>query len=166
MEGDCGTCTVVIGKPDNQGGVAFKAVNACVQFLPTLDGHALFTVENLRQPDGTLHPVQQALVDCHDSQYGFCTPGFAMSMFALYEKHGHATTGCAGACEKTWPTREEISNALTGNLCRCTGYQPIIDATEQMFDHAPLAPLNLPAPARTLDGIQRKDTFHYEANGR
>ncbi|SAK74896.1 FAD-binding molybdopterin dehydrogenase [Caballeronia pedi] len=165
-EGDCGACTVVIGEPDGAGGVAFKAVNACVQFLPTLDGRALFTVEDLRQPDGTLHPVQQALVECHGSQCGFCTPGFAMSMFALYEKHGHATTGCAGACEKTKPSRQEISDALTGNLCRCTGYRPIIEAAEQMFDHAPLAPVNVPALARTLDGIQRDDTFHYEHAGR
>jgi xanthine dehydrogenase small subunit len=165
-EGDCGACTVVIGEPDGRGGVAFKAVNSCVQFLPTLDGRALFTVEDLRQPDGTLHPVQQALVDCHGSQCGFCTPGFAMSMFALYEKHGHATTGCSGTCDKTRPTRQQISDALTGNLCRCTGYRPIIDAAEQMFDHAPLAPLNVPSLARTLDSIKRDDTFHYEHAGR
>ncbi|BAN23985.1 xanthine dehydrogenase small subunit [Caballeronia insecticola] len=164
-EGDCGACTVVIGEPDGAGGVAFKAVNACVQFLPTLDGRALFTVEDLRQPDGTLHPVQQALVDCHGSQCGFCTPGFAMSMFSLYEKHGHATT-CATACAKTKPSRQEISDALTGNLCRCTGYRPIIEAAERMFDHAPLAPVNVPALAHTLAGIQRDDTFHYEHAGR
>ncbi|MDR5780198.1 xanthine dehydrogenase small subunit [Caballeronia sp. LZ065] len=165
-EGDCGACTVVIGEPDGQGGVAFKAVNSCVQFLPTLDGRALFTVEDLRQPDGTLHPVQRALVDCHGSQCGFCTPGFAMSMFALYEKHGHATTGCPSGCEKSKPSRQEISDALTGNLCRCTGYRPIIDAAEQMFDHAPLAPVNVPALARSLDSLRRTDTFHYEHAGR
>ncbi len=162
-EGDCGACTVVVGEPDGAGGVAFKAVNACVQFLPTLDGRALFTVEDLRQPDGSLHPVQQALVDCHGSQCGFCTPGFAMSMFALYEKHGHATTGCA---HRTTPSREEISNALTGNLCRCTGYRPIIDAAERMFDHAPLSPVDVQSLARTLDTIARDDTFHYEHAGR
>src|SRR6201996_5890208 len=127
-EGDCGACTVVVGELDAHGALALKAVNACIQFLPTLDSRALFTVEDLRGEDGALHPVQQALVDCHGSQCGFCTPGFVMSMFALYEKHGHATTGCAGACEKTTPSRQEISNALTGNLCRCTGYRPIIDA--------------------------------------
>jgi xanthine dehydrogenase small subunit len=110
--------------------------------------------------------VQQALVDCHGSQCGFCTPGFAMSMFALYEKHGHATTGCAGTCEKTTPSRQEISDALTGNLCRCTGYRPIIDAAERMFDRAPLAPLNVPALARSLDSIKRDGTFHYEHAGR
>ncbi len=165
-EGDCGACTVVIGEPDGAGGVAFKAVNACVQFLPTLAGRALFTVEDLRQPGGTLHPVQQALVDCYGSQCGFCTPGFAMSMFALYEKHGHATTGCASPCAKTTPSRQEISNVLTGNLCRCTGYRPIINATERMFQHALLAPLNVPALARTLESLKRDDTFHYEHDGR
>src|ERR1700756_6063016 len=79
-EGDCGACTVVIGELDAQGGLALKAVNACIQFLPTLDGKALFTVEDLRAADGALHPVQQAMVDCHGSPCGFCTPGFAMSM--------------------------------------------------------------------------------------
>jgi xanthine dehydrogenase small subunit len=162
-EGDCGACTVVIGEPDAAGGVAFKAVNACIQFLPTLDGKALFTVEDLRQPDGSLHPVQQSLVDCHGSQCGFCTPGFAMSMWALYEKHGHATTQCA---HKSVPSRQEISNALTGNLCRCTGYRPIIEAAEQMFESAPLVPVNVEALARTLAGLKRGDTFHYEHAGR
>ena len=84
-EGDCGACTVVVGELDAHGALALKAVNACIQFLPTLDGRALFTVEDLRAADGALHPVQQALVDCHGSQCGFCTPGFVMSMWALYE---------------------------------------------------------------------------------
>ncbi|MDR5751479.1 MULTISPECIES: xanthine dehydrogenase small subunit [unclassified Caballeronia] len=159
-EGDCGACTVVIGEADSTGGVAFKAVNACIQFLPTLDGKALFTVEDLRQPDGSLHPVQQSLVDCHGSQCGFCTPGFVMSMWALYEKHGHATSPCAA---KSAPSREEISNALTGNLCRCTGYKPIVDAAEKMFDApAPLAPVDVAALAQKLAAIKRDDTFHYE----
>ncbi|MCA3835370.1 2Fe-2S iron-sulfur cluster-binding protein, partial [Burkholderia sp.] len=120
-EGDCGACTVVVGELTDTGAVEFKAVNACIQFLPTLDGKALLTVEDLRQPDGALHPVQQAMVDCHGSQCGFCTPGFVMSMWALYEKHGHE--GCAGTCPKAKdvPTRTEIADALTGNLCRCTG---------------------------------------------
>jgi len=165
-EGDCGACTVVIGERDAAGGVAFKAVNACIQFMPTLDGRALFTVEDLRQPDGSLHPVQQALVDCHGSQCGFCTPGFVMSMWSLYEKHGHATADYAqhGACaQKTIPSRSEISNALTGNLCRCTGYRPIVDAAEQMFQlPAPQAPLDVAALSRALATLQRHDTFHYE----
>ncbi len=161
-EGDCGACTVVIGERDEAGGVSFKAVNACIQFLPTLDGRALFTVEDLRQPDGSLHPVQQAMVDCHGSQCGFCTPGFVMSMWSLYEKHGHEHA-CAN---KTVPSRTDISNALTGNLCRCTGYRPIVDAAVRMFDAPPpKAPLDIATLARTLATLQRTDTFHYEHAG-
>ncbi len=108
-------CTVVVGDRDASGAMSFKAVNACIQFLPTLDGRALFTVEDLRQPDGSLHPVQQSLVDYHGSQCGFCTPGFVMSMWSLYEKHGHATTAsCSLSKVRTVPSREEIANALTG----------------------------------------------------
>ncbi|WP_028202074.1 xanthine dehydrogenase small subunit [Paraburkholderia nodosa] len=174
-EGDCGACTVVVGERNEAGGVSFKAVNACIQFLPTLDGKALFTVEDLRQPDGSLHPVQQAMVDCHGSQCGFCTPGFVMSMWALYEKHGHEHAGhaahvgqsaCAakGACSV--PSRDEIANALTGNLCRCTGYRPILDAAEQMFQAgAPKQPIDVKALAQTLATLERTDTFHYESRG-
>ncbi|MEX3999210.1 xanthine dehydrogenase small subunit [Paraburkholderia sp. EG285A] len=170
-EGDCGACTVVVGERNEAGGVSFKAVNACIQFLPTLDGKALFTVEDLRQPDGSLHPVQQAMVDCHGSQCGFCTPGFVMSMWALYEKHGHEHAGqpnhaCAakGACSV--PSRDEIANALTGNLCRCTGYRPILDAAEQMFKaDAPKQPIDVKALAQTLATLERQDTFHYESRG-
>ncbi|MBB5502877.1 xanthine dehydrogenase small subunit [Paraburkholderia sp. MM5384-R2] len=161
-EGDCGACTVVIGERNPAGGVEFKAVNACIQFVPTLDGRALFTVEDLRQPDGSLHPVQQAMVDCHGSQCGFCTPGFIMSMWALYEKHGHEH-GCAN---RTVPSREAIGNALTGNLCRCTGYRPIVDAAERMFDApAPQAPVDVKALADTLATLERRDTFQYEHAG-
>jgi len=162
-EGDCGACTVVIGEPNAAGGVDFKAVNACIQFLPTLDGRALFTVEDLRQPDGSLHPVQQAMVDCHGSQCGFCTPGFIMSMWALYEKHGHEHS-CAN---RTVPSRETINNALTGNLCRCTGYRPIVEAAERMFDApAPQAPVDVKALATKLASLGRNETFHYEHAGR
>lgn len=176
-EGDCGACTVVVAEPDGAGSLRFSAVNACIQFLPTLDGKALFTVEDLRQPDGSLHPVQQAMVDCHGSQCGFCTPGFVMSMWALYRKHGGEgavpgeASGCAGgagcasggACT---PSRAEIADALTGNLCRCTGYRPIIDAGERMFAlPTPKAPIDVAALARTLAAIQRGDTFHYEDGG-
>ncbi|MBC8746697.1 MULTISPECIES: xanthine dehydrogenase small subunit [Paraburkholderia] len=161
-EGDCGACTVVIGERNAAGGVDFKAVNACIQFTPTLDGRALFTVEDLRQPDGSLHPVQQAMVDCHGSQCGFCTPGFVMSMWALYEKHGHEHR-CAN---RTVPSREAIGNALTGNLCRCTGYRPIVDAAERMFEApAPRAPVDVKALADTLAALERRDTFQYEHAG-
>ncbi len=94
-EGDCGACTVVIGELQ-AGELVLKSVNACIQFMPTLDGRALFTVEDLKQADGSLHPVQQAMVDCHGSQCGFCTPGFVMSLWSLYlQREGRS--GPAGA---------------------------------------------------------------------
>jgi len=155
-EGDCGACTVVIGEADADGQLKLKAVNACIQFLPTLDGKALFTVEDLRDPSGALHPVQQALVDCHGSQCGFCTPGFAMSMWALYENQ-HAGAGL--------PTRDEINTALSGNLCRCTGYRPIVEASQKMFDEEqyPHAALDRAAVVKALQSIQRNGTFEYRA---
>src|SRR6201996_2259317 len=155
-EGDCGACTVVIGELDAHGALELKAVNACIQFLPTLDGRALFTVEDLRAADGALHPVQQAMVDCHGSQCGFCTPGFVMSMWALYENQPAA----AGL-----PTRDEINAALSGNLCRCTGYRPIVDASQKMFDYPqyPRVTLDRKAVAGKLREIQRRETFEYSA---
>src|ERR1700684_1896868 len=153
-EGDCGACTVVVGELDTRGTLALKAVNACIQFLPTLDGKALFTVEDLRAADGALHPVQQAMVDCHGSPCGFSTPGFVMSMWALYETQPAA----AGL-----PTRDEINAALSGNLCRCTGYRPIVDASQKMFDYPqyPRVTLDRKAVADSLREIQRRDTFEY-----
>jgi xanthine dehydrogenase small subunit len=144
-EGDCGACTVVIGElatdanaPGTVGGLQLQTVNACIQFLPTLHGKALFTVEDLKaqcaaaQPQDdkkhavhTLHPVQQAMVDCHGSQCGFCTPGFVMSLWSAYEHH---------QAEGTQPTRQQLADELSGNLCRCTGYRPILDAGQRMFD--------------------------------
>ncbi len=130
-EGDCGACTVVLAElaadvPDEAGApqqVRFRAVNSCIKFLPTLDGKALYTVESLSRLSGAgLHPVQQAMVDCHASQCGFCTPGFVMSLFALYRHN-------------TSPTRAQIEDALSGNLCRCTGYRPIISAAQKMHDY-------------------------------
>ena len=155
-EGDCGACTVVVGELDSHGTLQLKAVNACIQFLPTLDGRALFTVEDLRAPDGNLHPVQQAMVDCHGSQCGFCTPGFVMSMWALYENQPAA----AGL-----PTRDEINAALSGNLCRCTGYRPIVEAAQRMFDYSQYArvPLDRAAVAQALRALQQRDTFEYVA---
>ncbi|GBH27305.1 hypothetical protein BvRS1_43540 [Burkholderia vietnamiensis] len=177
-EGDCGACTVVVGELTDAGAVAFKAVNACIQFLPTLDGKALLTVEDLRRPDGSLHPVQQAMVDCHGSQCGFCTPGFVMSRWALYEQHGHERCGSAASnasCGQSpagvpgVPSRTEIADALTGNLCRCTGYRPIIDAAGRMFDAsgertpAQDSPVDAAALARTLASLRRERTFEYAA---
>ena len=125
-EGDCGACTVMVGELDERDGgrVQWKTVNACLQFMPVLDGKALRTVEDIGSPDA-LHPVQQAMVDCHGSQCGFCTPGFIVSMTACYERH------CA---QGTQPTRQQLADDLAGNLCRCTGYRPILDAGERMFE--------------------------------
>ena len=157
-EGDCGACTVVIGDLQADGKLEFKAVNACIQFLPTLDGKALITVEDLRQADGTLHPVQEAMVECHGSQCGFCTPGFVMSLWALYQQH---TPGGEP------PAREQICDALTGNLCRCTGYRPIVDAGQRMMAlPAPTASrMNPKEIADTLRNLKRGETFHYNVRG-
>ncbi len=121
-EGDCGACTVVIGELNASGAIEYRAINSCIRYLPTLDGHELVTVESL-QAGETLHPVQQAMVDRHGSQCGFCTPGFVMSLFALY-------------LNDPAPGRAGVVNALAGNLCRCTGYRPIIDAGCHMNEYA------------------------------
>ena len=120
-EGDCGACTVVIAEINRDGNdLSVRAINSCIQFLPTIDGKELITVESLGGA-GDLHPVQKAMVDHHGSQCGFCTPGFVMSLFALYKTNAK-------------PTRREIDDALAGNLCRCTGYRPIIAAAETMYE--------------------------------
>lgn len=151
-EGDCGACTVVVGSLED-GHLALKSINACIQFTPTLDGKALFTVEDLAQADGALHPVQQALVECHGSQCGFCTPGFAMSLWGMYLKQ-----------EGRAPARREIIDALSGNLCRCTGYRPIIDAARRMTELPPVA-FDKAALAERLRGLQRSTGFSYTAGG-
>ncbi|MGH8855070.1 MAG: xanthine dehydrogenase small subunit [Telluria sp.] len=151
-EGDCGACTVVIGALEG-GRLELKAVNSCIQFTPTLDGKALFTVEDLQQQDGSLHPVQQALVECHGSQCGFCTPGFAMSLWGMYLKQ-----------EGSPPSRCQIDDALSGNLCRCTGYRPIIAAARRMVELPP-ATFDRAALAERLQSLQRAQGFSYEAQG-
>ena len=121
-EGDCGACTVVIAELRNDSdSLKLSAINSCIQFLPTLHGKELLTVESLKPAGAELHPVQQAMVDCHGSQCGFCTPGFVMSLFALYETNKN-------------PSRRDIDDALAGNLCRCTGYRPIVDAANAMYE--------------------------------
>ena len=116
-EGDCGACTVVVGQEQN-GEVEYRPINSCITLLGMVNGMDVITVDDLAK-DGDLHPVQQALVDKHGSQCGFCTPGFVMSLFALYES-------------KTGPVdRKTITDQLAGNLCRCTGYKPIVDAGMQ-----------------------------------
>ncbi len=172
-EGDCGACTVVIGElaaegaPGAVGGLQLQTVNACIQFLPTLQGKALFTVEDLKQQCGhvhdgerhskhpvrELHPVQQAMVDCHGSQCGFCTPGFVMSLWATYEHHSEAGTA---------PTRQQLADELSGNLCRCTGYRPILDAGQKMFD-LPAVRLDTVPVVAALQGLKREGTFDYVA---
>jgi len=116
-EGDCGACTVVIAERDGDG-LTYKAVNSCIQFLPTLDGKQILTVEHLKE-DGRLHDVQRAMAATHGSQCGFCTPGFVMSLYALYLNGGSQETS-------------EINDVLAGNLCRCTGYGPIVQAAKDM----------------------------------
>ncbi len=144
-EGDCGACTVVLGELKQQGReqvLQLRAINSCIQFLPTLDGKALFTVEDVALGSSTanhddidhkasqhslprvataLHPIQQAMVDQHASQCGFCTPGFVMSLWAMYENHPDC------------PSTEKITEYLSGNLCRCTGYRPILDAAKAAY---------------------------------
>jgi xanthine dehydrogenase small subunit len=114
-EGDCGACTVVLTEPDGEGGLRHRAVNSCIQFLPVLQGRRITTVEDLAGEDGALHPVQQALVDHHGSQCGFCTPGFVMQIYA-------------GWLEGRLSDRQSVKDWLAGNLCRCTGYGPIVEA--------------------------------------
>lgn len=117
-EGDCGACTVVLGELSGAE-KTYKAVNACILFLPCLDGKELITVEDLERADGELHPVQQKMVDLHGSQCGFCTPGFIMSMFASYMS-GRSNL------------KQSTNDLLAGNLCRCTGYGPIIAAQDSL----------------------------------
>ncbi|RVJ04458.1 xanthine dehydrogenase small subunit [Sinorhizobium meliloti] len=115
-EGDCGACTVLVGRLLD-GKLKYESVNACIRFVASLDGCHVVTVEALAQPNGPLHPVQQAMVDTHASQCGFCTPGFVMSLYGLWMTNAK-------------PSVQEIEKALQGNLCRCTGYAAIIRAAE------------------------------------
>jgi xanthine dehydrogenase small subunit len=166
-EGDCGACTVVIGElPERTDGAAgatvrglsLRTVNACIQFLPTLNGKALLTVEDLKtlnalNADDKLHPVQQAMVECHGSQCGFCTPGFVMSLYATYEHHKAAGSR---------PSRQQLADDLSGNLCRCTGYRPILDAGQRMFD-LPQVALDTAPVIAALRSLQSAETFTYAA---
>ena len=114
-EGDCGACTVVFARLDAGGSVVWRPVNACILFLGMLEGASITTIEGLSDGAGGLHPCQQAMIDFHASQCGFCTPGFVMSLFAAW-------------CNGDGLEAEAIDDTLAGNLCRCTGYRPIIDA--------------------------------------
>ena len=120
-EGDCGACTVVIGEAVN-GQLTHRAINSCIRLAHSVDGMAVYTAEDIQAPAGELHPAQASMVQCHGSQCGFCTPGFVMSLFALYQNTG----GGQGV------TRAQAQADLSGNLCRCTGYRPIFDAAQAM----------------------------------
>lgn len=170
-EGDCGACTVVLAEPmDGHALLSWKPVNACIRLLPSVAGKAVFTVESLRAADGELHPVQRALVNCHGSQCGFCTPGFTMSLFGLFKN-------------ALRPSRAAVADALSGNLCRCTGYRPIVDASQAMYDEPPAAVAHdwqgcgvaadgsrvvSPGEARlagALADLAHEGAPHYEASG-
>jgi xanthine dehydrogenase small subunit len=166
-EGDCGACTVVLAQSDGAR-VAWKTVNACIRLLPSVAGKAVFTVESLQAPDGALHPVQQALVDHHGSQCGFCTPGFVMTLFGLFKNAFRPSTAA-------------IEDAISGNLCRCTGYRPIVAAAHAMYDAAPpsdwracgvaedgsrAAPIDEERLAASIASTAETGTLDYEAHGR
>ncbi|WP_411033006.1 xanthine dehydrogenase small subunit [Shinella sp. BYT-45] len=124
-EGDCGACTVLVGRVV-EGRLAYESVNACIRLLGSMNAAHVVTVEHLAGPDGLLHPVQQAMVDHHGSQCGFCTPGFVMSLYGLW-------------LSDPAPDRARIEKALQGNLCRCTGYEPIVRAAEAVAHERPSA---------------------------
>jgi xanthine dehydrogenase small subunit len=124
-EGDCGACTIAVAELNTKNKLSYKSITSCIVFLPMIHGKQLITAENLAgKPEKTeqLHPVQQAIVKHNGSQCGYCTPGIVMSMFALYKNHQN-------------PSREIIDEALTGNLCRCTGYNSIRKAAEEACSH-------------------------------
>jgi xanthine dehydrogenase small subunit len=166
-EGDCGACTVIVAELAESGtasgttaamstvvgGLSLRPVNACIRFLPTLDGKALLSVEDLALAGGELHPVQQAMVECHGSQCGFCTPGFVMTMAASYEHHHEAGTV---------PTRQQLADELAGNLCRCTGYRPILDAGQRMFT-LPVRRLDTAPIVALLQQLRADAPLHYTA---
>jgi xanthine dehydrogenase small subunit len=117
-EGGCGACTVVLGELKNNE-INYRAINSCITLLPTLQGKQLIIVEDLISKDGSLHPVQEAMVSCHGSQCGFCTPGFVMALFSMFKQNSNFKDNL-------------IKESIAGNLCRCTGYQPIIKAAKSL----------------------------------
>ncbi|MEW6392290.1 MAG: xanthine dehydrogenase small subunit [Pseudomonadota bacterium] len=147
-EGDCGSCTVLVGEGEGDT-VAWRAVNACIQFLPMLHGKALVTVESLApkgSENGSLHPVQEAMVEKHGSQCGFCTPGIVMSLY------GRAV-GAKGA-------GAPVGEVLAGNLCRCTGYGPIIEVAKGVaVEAAPVVDLSA-VRDETMLALSFEDEVH------
>jgi xanthine dehydrogenase small subunit len=143
-EGDCGACTVLVGRLAGDT-LVYESVTACIRFVGSLDGCHVVTVEHLADPDGALHPVQQAMLDFHGSQCGFCTPGIVMSLYGLW-------------MEKPQPSAADVETALQGNLCRCTGYAPIIRAGQAISSYAPVARDRLVAERQRL--IERLKELH------
>ncbi|MDR6350422.1 MULTISPECIES: xanthine dehydrogenase small subunit [unclassified Pantoea] len=150
--GDCGACTVTLGKVVD-GQMQYQAVNSCLTLVSSLQGKQLITVEDLKQ-GRELHSVQQAMVDCHGSQCGYCTPGFVMSLFTLQKNS-------AG-----WD-RHQAEQALAGNLCRCTGYRPIMDAAQQACEQpdADAFRANAPALVQRLQALSNNEVQIIEAAG-
>ncbi len=145
-EGDCGACVVMVGELNAAGnGVDYVPVNSCIQLLPTLDGKSVKTIESLKKADGSLHPVQDEMIKCHGSQCGFCTPGIVMSLVNLVQVLPS-------------PSRQQITDSLSGNLCRCTGYTPIIDAAFKAVEKKSELKLDDHADVALLKEIQRAHT--------
>ena len=138
--GDCGACSVLLGEKQ-AGKWAYKAINGCITFLAQLHGKSVITVDALAEGDA-LHPVQQAMVDHHGSQCGFCTPGIIMSLAALHQK-----------VDGEQPSEHDILDALSGNLCRCTGYRPIIDAARNMNAYPNVANVGIWQPEEQTTGV-------------
>ncbi len=155
-EGDCGACSVVTAEL-HDGNLRYRTVNSCIQLLATLDGKQLITVEDLQSGTGELHPVQQAMVDFHGSQCGFCTPGFVMSLFGMYHEQPDQA-----------PDRHAINVALAGNLCRCTGYAPIIRAAQHSLTAGRYDKFN-ENESRTIEALKalsHDDMLAFECGGR
>lgn len=140
--GDCGACTVVLGELVD-GQLQYRSVNSCLTFVSSLHGKQLITVEDLKNKQ-SLHPVQQALVDFHGSQCGYCTPGFIMSMFALSKNKPKAN-------------KEDVMESLAGNLCRCTGYRPIVDAALSLSSEQPLLDQFAELEQQTIAKLEKID---------
>jgi xanthine dehydrogenase small subunit len=138
-EGDCGACTVLVGRREN-GTLRYRPINSCIQFLFQLDGTHIVTVEGLAR-GGALTPVQDAMVRCHGAQCGYCTPGFIMAMAGMYE--------CTSQ-----PTEGDVRAALTGNLCRCTGYTSIIKAALEATDQPKIEQLY---PSESIRAHEREE---------
>jgi xanthine dehydrogenase small subunit len=153
-EGDCGACTVTVGESDAAGGIRHRALNACILLLGMLEGRSVTTVEHLRGKRGALHPVQQAMVEAHGSQCGFCTPGIVMSLYTAYLRGAR-------------PEAARIDDVLAGNLCRCTGYGPVVKAAQAMYDLPPPpgAAAALQGEAAAIRAIAHDDAVALEGPG-